>query len=153
MELECYLMGGQYHQVGTRGVLSLDDSGQLSFTLDKEAATRGRLKWVEKALGAGDVHDRLESGENVVVFDTSVRGKKLKWPWNFRGRVFRVEDDAGRTWTVSLVTPGGGLMYVLTAGTGLPQEWKAALSEAGAKSRAAVRRLPSAPVRRGSGPS
>jgi hypothetical protein len=74
----------------------------------------------------------VEPGEKVVVFDTSVQGKKIKWPWNFRGRVFKVDDDGGRSWTVSLVTPGGGLTYILTAGTGLPQEWKAALSEAGA---------------------
>jgi hypothetical protein len=133
MELECYLINGQNDQVGTRGVLRLEESGRLNFTLDKDSGSRGKLKWVEKALGATDVHDRLESGEEVVVFDTSIQGKKIKWPWNFRGRVFKVEDDEGRSWTVSLVTPGGGLMYVLTAGTGLPQEWKAALSEAGAK--------------------
>jgi hypothetical protein len=132
MELECYLMNGQYDQAGTRGMLRLDESGRLSFTLDNAALTRGKLKWIEKALSTSDIHDRVESGEKVVVFDTSVQGKKIKWPWNFRGRVFKVDDDGGRSWTVSLVTPGGGLTYILTAGTGLPQEWKAALSEAGA---------------------
>jgi hypothetical protein len=132
MELECYLMNSQYDQVGTSGVLRLDESGRLSFTLDKDAGTRGKLTWIGKALSANDVHDRVESGEKIVVFDTSVQGKKIKWPWNFRGRVLKVDDDDGRSWTVSLVTPGGGLMFLLTAGTGLPQEWKAALSEAGA---------------------
>jgi hypothetical protein len=133
MELDCYLMNGQNDQVGTGGTLRLDDSGRLSFTLDKEKGTRGKLKWVEKALSASDVHDRVEAGEKVVVFDTSVRGKKIKWPWNFRGRVFKVDDDEDRSWLVSLVTPGGGLMFILTSGTGLPQEWKAALNGAGAK--------------------
>jgi hypothetical protein len=132
MELQCYLMNGQTDQVGTSGMLRLDESGRLCFTLDKTAGTRGKLTWIAKALSSGDVHDRVESGEQVVVFDTPVHGKKIKWPWNFRGRVFKIDDDEGRSWTVSLVTPGGGLMYVLTAGTGLPQEWKAALSEAGA---------------------
>jgi hypothetical protein len=33
---------------------------------------------------------------------------------------------------VSLVTPGGGLMFILTSGTGLPEEWKAALTDKGA---------------------
>ena len=132
MELECYLMNGQTDQVGTSGMLRLDESGRLSFTLQQDAGTRGKLKWIEKALASSDVHDRVESGEKVVVFDTPVQGKKIKWPWNFRGRVFKIDDDESRSWTVSLVTPGGGLMYVLTAGTGLPQEWKAALSEAGA---------------------
>ena len=131
MELECYLMNGQYDQVGTSGMLRLDESGRLSFTLDKEAGTRGKLTWIQKALGT-DVHERVEAGEKVVVFDTAVQGRKIKWPWNFRGRVLKLDDDSGRSWTVSLVTPGGGLTYILTAGTGLPQEWKAALAEAGA---------------------
>lgn len=132
MQLECYLMDGQYDQVGTSGLLQLDD-GRLSFTLDKEAGTRGKLKWIQKALGAEDVHDRVEAGEKVVIFDTVVRGKKLKWPWNFRGRAFKLTDDEGRSWMVSLVTPGGGLMFLLTSGTGLPEQWKSALAEAGAQ--------------------
>ncbi len=131
MELECYLMNGQYDQVGTSGMLRLDESGRLSFTLDRDAGTRGKLTWIDKALSTSGVRDRVEAGEKVTVFDTSIQGK-IKWPWNFRGRVLKVEDDSGRSWTVSLVTPGGGLMYVLTAGTGLPQEWKAALAGAGA---------------------
>jgi hypothetical protein len=132
METECYLMDGQYDQVGTGGILRLDDDGRLSFTLDKEAGTRGKLKWIEKALGQPGIHERVEAGEQVVVFDTSVAEKKLKWPWNFRGRAFRIEDDSGRRWMVSLVTPGGGLMFILTSGTGLPEEWKAALTDKGA---------------------
>jgi len=127
------LMNGQYDQVGTGGMLRLDESARLSFTLHKDFGTRGKLAWIEKALSKSDVHDRVQSGEKVVVFETPVRGRKIKWPWNFRGRVLKVDDDEGRSWTVSLVTPGGGLMYMLTAGTGLPQEWKAALSEAGAE--------------------
>ncbi len=132
MELKCYLMNGQYDQAGTGGMLRLDESGRLSFSLDKDAGTRGKLKWIEKALSASGVQERVESGEKVVVFDTSVQGKKIKWPWNFRGRVFKVDDDDGRSWTVSLVTPGGALTYIFTAGTGLPEKWKAALSAAGA---------------------
>lgn len=132
MEDKCYVLDGQYDQVGTAGILRLDDQGRLSFTLDKQAGTRGKIKWIEKALGQGDVHDRVESGEQVVLFDTPVAGKKLKWPWNFRGRVFRIEDDAGRRWLISLVSPGGGLMFFLSIGTGLPEKWKAALAEAGA---------------------
>jgi hypothetical protein len=132
MQLECYLMDGQYDQVGTSGLLRLE-AGRLSFTLDKEAGTRGKLKWLEKALASENLHDRVQAGEKIVVFDTAVRGKKLKWPWNFRGRVFRVTDDGDRSWLVSLVTPGGGLMFLLTSGTGAPQEWKAALTEAGAQ--------------------
>jgi hypothetical protein len=62
MELECYLMNGQYDQVGTRGTLRLDGSGRLSFTLDQDTHTRGKLKWIEKALSATDVHDRLAPG-------------------------------------------------------------------------------------------
>jgi hypothetical protein len=85
MELECYLMNGQYDQAGTRGMLRLEESGRLSFTLDNAVQTRGKLKWIEKALSTSDIHDRVESGEKVVVFDTSVQGKKIKWPWNFRG--------------------------------------------------------------------
>jgi hypothetical protein len=130
---ECYLMDGQYDQVGTSGLLQLDHDGRLSFTLDKEAGTRGKLKWLEKALATDGLQDRIEAGERVVVFDTRVEGKKLKWPWNFRGRVFKLTDDGGRSWMVSLVTPGGGLMFLLTSGTGAPEAWKSALAAAGAQ--------------------
>jgi hypothetical protein len=133
MQLQCYLMNGQYDQMGTSGLLELDDGGRLSFTLDKEKGTRGKLKWIEKALGTEGIQEQIEAGEKVVVFDTPVRGKKLKWPWNFRGRVFKVTDDENRSWLVSLVTPGGGGMFLLTSGTGLPKEWKGALAQAGAE--------------------
>jgi hypothetical protein len=132
MQHECYLIDGQYDQVGTSGVLELDGE-RLSFTLDKEAGTRGKLKWLEKALDTQNLQDRVQAGEKVVVFETGVQGKKLKWPWNFRGRAFKVTDDNGRTWMVSLVTPGGGLMFLLTTGTGAPEKWKTALAVAGAQ--------------------
>jgi hypothetical protein len=32
-------------------MLRLDESGRLSFTLDNNGGTRGRLAWIEKALG------------------------------------------------------------------------------------------------------
>jgi hypothetical protein len=127
MELDCYLMNGTYDQVGTAGRLRLEE-GRLSFTLDKAAGTRGAIKWIDKALGGGGVAARVEAGEQVTVFDTSVEGKKVKWPWNFRGRVFKVTDDSDRSWTVSLVSPGGGAMWFLNAGTGVEKEWKSALS-------------------------
>ena len=131
MELDCYLMNGTYDQVGTGGRLRLEES-RLSFTLDKAAGTKGKLKWIEKVLGSNGVADRVEAGEQVVVFETSVEGKKLKWPWSFRGRVFKVTDDSGHSWSVSLVPPGGGAMWLLNSGTGLEKEWKTALSDAGA---------------------
>lgn len=131
MELDCYLVNGMYDQVGTGGRLRLEES-RLSFTLDKAAGTKGKVKWIDKALGSHGVADRVEAGEQVVVFDTSVAGKKLKWPWNFAGRLFKVTDDDGRSWSVSLVPPGGGAMWFLNAGTGLGKEWKAGLSAAGA---------------------
>jgi hypothetical protein len=131
LELDCYLMNGQNDQVGTGGRLRLADA-RLSFTLDQEAGTRGAIKWIDKALGTSGVGPRIDAGEQLVVFDTSVAGKKIKWPWNFRGRVFKVTDDADRSWTVSLVKPGGGAMWLLNAGTGLEKEWKAALAAASA---------------------
>lgn len=132
MQTECYLMDGQYDQAGARGILMLDDQGRLTFTLDQAAGTRGRLKWIEKALRQPGIHERVAAGDRIVVFDTAVAGKKLKWPWNFRGRAFRIEDDAGRRWLVSLVAPGGGLMFFLESGSGLPKKWKAALADKGA---------------------
>jgi hypothetical protein len=58
MAHECYLLDGQYDQVASAGILSLDGQGRLSFTLDKQAGTRGKLRWIEKALGQNDLHDR-----------------------------------------------------------------------------------------------
>jgi hypothetical protein len=75
MQLQCYLIDGQYDQVGTSGLFQLED-GRLRFTLDKDAGTRGKLKWLEKALATENLQDRIQAGEKVVVFETPVSGQE-----------------------------------------------------------------------------
>jgi hypothetical protein len=41
-----------------------------------DAGTRGKLKWLEKALATENLQDRIQAGEKVVVFETPVSGQE-----------------------------------------------------------------------------
>jgi hypothetical protein len=88
------------------GRLTLGDDGRLTFALDEKAAGAS-LGWLEQAIGAEGLKERINSGERPVVFDFPVADCKIAWPKMLGGYAMKI-DSEDRKWIVSLNYPSGG---------------------------------------------
>jgi hypothetical protein len=132
LEQDSYLLQNQFNPFPVAGRLALDN-GQLRFTLSEKAAGAS-LGWLEKALGQDGLKQRIEAGEQPVVFEVAVTGRKFAWPKMLGGYAMKFEDEK-RTWIVSLNYPSGGAIWQLlnvVNSKGTTKPWKEALAAAGA---------------------
>lgn len=128
-----WLLQSQLNPFPIPGDLSLSDEGRLSFTLDASSA-KSVLGWLEKALGASNLKQRIQSGERPVVFDLPVAGRKIAFPKRLGGYGMRVSDES-RSWIVCLDYPSGGasqLLYIFRSSK-TSRPWKEALAAGGAQ--------------------
>jgi hypothetical protein len=130
---DSYLLQNQLNPFPISGKLTLGDDGRLTFALDEKAAGAS-LGWLEKALGADDLKDRINAGERPVAFELSVAGRKFAWPKTLGGYAMKFEEDDGRKWIVSLNYPSGGGVWqainMINSGK-TAKPWKQALAAAG----------------------
>jgi hypothetical protein len=133
LERTAYLLQNQMNPFPVSGQLSLSETGQLRFVLDASSAN-SHLGWVQKEIGMQDLKQRVELGEQPVIFDLPVAKRKILWPLRLGGYGMTVA-DGGRKWTVTLNYPsGGGISQLLNIGksSSTSKPWKEALAAAGA---------------------
>lgn len=131
---KAYLLQNQVNPFPICGDLVLDDGGNLSFTLNEDAAGAS-LGWLEKAIGQDNLKDRIQGGERPVVFNVPVKDKKIAWPLSLARMGMKFE-DGDRKWVVSLEQPNNGAILQtlsILEGGKRSKPWKEALAEAGAK--------------------
>lgn len=133
LERQGWLLQNQMNPFPISGQLALSDGGRLSFTLDQSSA-QCRLGWLEKALETGNLKERIEGGEQPVVFDLPVAGRKIAFPMRLGGYGMTVGDEK-RSWTVCLNYPSGGATQILNivGGRKTSKPWKEAFAAGGAK--------------------
>jgi hypothetical protein len=132
VEETAYLLQNQLNPFPIAGRLELDGD-RLRFTLNPAAAD-ANLGWLEKALGADGLKQRIKDGERPVVFDLDVSGRKISWPTSL-ARIGMKISDQDRNWLVSLDYPSSGAIWQtmhLIGGGKRSKPWKEALSAAGA---------------------
>jgi hypothetical protein len=134
IENSAWLLQNQLNPFPVSGELELTDDGRLRFTLGEKAADAS-LGWLEKALGADGLKERIKAGERPVAFDLEVSGRKIRWPASLARIGMKIE-DGDRNWYVSLDYPSGGAIWQLmnlVGGGKRSKPWKEALAAAGAK--------------------
>jgi hypothetical protein len=132
-EESAWLLQNQLNPFPIKGRLVLSDDGRLSFTLDAAAAD-ANLGWLEKALGADGLKERIKNGERPVAFDLDLSGRKVSWPSTL-ARIGMKIGDGDRNWFVSLDYPSGGAIWQamnLMSGGKKTKPWKEAFAAAGA---------------------
>ena len=134
-EDKAWLLRNRFDPFPVSGVLTLSETG-ISFVLDPDSADAS-LGWLEDALGAPDLEQRLRSGEGVTAFETTLTDCEVTWPLTGGGSMMVVSTPA-RRWVVSHDYPtGGAILQTLNvmAGRGKAKAWKKALATAEAGDR------------------
>jgi len=131
-EDKAWLLRNRFNPFPISGLLALE-SRIISFRLDADAA-EATLGWLEEELGAEELAERIEGGEEIVAFSLPLDECVVTWP--ITGGAMMLIEGPTRKWVVSYDHPVGGAVlqtFNLMSGRGKARAWKKALSAAEAQ--------------------
>ncbi len=128
-EDHAWLLKSRVNPLPVPGSLSLSDT-RITFTITG-SATDAPLDWLESMPGLDGVGQRVQAGQEVVVFECELADCAVTWPITGGGGIMIVRTPAQK-WVLSYEHPTGRARhpaFSLISGRRRARDWKQALAE------------------------